>query len=47
MMKNQKNKAKTLPSSIERAWNYTNDSDAYDDDDDDDDDLSSGETDSS
>ncbi|CAB4019867.1 formin CG32138 isoform X1 [Paramuricea clavata] len=45
MMRNQKNKAKTLPS-IETAWNYTNDSDAYDDDEDDDD-SSSGGSDSS
>ena len=45
MMRNQKNKAKTLPC-IEKAWNYTDDSDAYDDEDDDDD-SSSGGSDSS
>ena len=45
MMKNQKNKARTLPS-IEKAWNYTHDSDAYDDEEDDDD-TSSGGSDSS
>lgn len=45
MMRNQKNKAKTLPS-IEKAWNYTHDSDAYDDEEDDDD-TSSGGSDSS
>ena len=44
-MRNQKNKAKTLPS-IETAWNYTNDSDAYDDDEDEED-TSSGASDSS
>ena len=45
IMRNQTNKAKTLPS-IETAWNYTNDSDAYDDDEEDDD-SSSGGSDSS
>ena len=42
MMRNQTNKVKTLPS-IETAWNYTNDSDAYEDEDE----SSSGGSDSS